>query len=78
MTQLIGALCENRTKVILVSDRMVSTADDSLAFEHEPKFVIISSNAIVLTAGTIHEPELIEDVCTDGRIPLREIADNLA
>ncbi len=61
MTQLVAALCEDRTKVILVSDRMVATADDSLAFEHGPKFEWLSSNALVLSAGTVHEPELIED-----------------
>ena len=62
MTQLIGAICDNREKVIMLSDRMVTTADGTLGFEHdEPKGKIISSNAMVLLAGTTHEPELIED-----------------
>lgn len=34
MTQLIGAICENGKKVITLSDRMVSTGDMTLAFEH--------------------------------------------
>ncbi|TET72404.1 MAG: hypothetical protein E3J56_05540 [Candidatus Aminicenantes bacterium] len=60
MTQLIGVICENRQEVILMSDRMVTTADESLAFEHEAKSAALALNALVLTAGTIHEPELIE------------------
>lgn len=80
MTQLVGVLCENRSKVVLVSDRMVTTEDDSLAFEHEPKFESISSNALVLTAGTIHEPELIADTRAEieARPSIRQIAENLA
>lgn len=80
MTQLVGALCEDRTKVILVSDRMITTEDDSLAFEHEAKFEIVSPNALVLAAGTIHEPELIEDAKLEmgGRPSIRQAAENLA
>jgi len=78
MTQLVGALCENRTKVILVSDRMVTTADGSLAFEHEPKFEMVSPNALVLTAGTVHEPELIEDAKMEGQASIRELAESMA
>jgi len=80
VTQLVGALCENRTKVILVSDRMVTTADNSLAFEHEAKFEMLAANALVLTAGTIHEPELIADARTEigGRASIRQAVESLA
>lgn len=60
MTQLIGAICEQGQKVVLISDRMVERA--GLAFERGTKGQSIASNAIVLTAGTVHEPELIRDV----------------
>ena len=63
VTQLIAAICEGGRKVIALSDRMVSTSDFTLVFEHDvPKGKIISSNALVLTAGTVHEPEIIENV----------------
>ena len=66
MTQLIGAICENGKKVIVLSDRMITTSDLTLAFEHEvPKAEIIANNAIALTAGTIHEPEVIKSVRED-------------
>lgn len=80
VTQLIGVLCEDRTKVILMSDRMVTTANGSLAFEHEPKCAYVASNALVLTAGTIHEPELITNTQAEikGRGSLIEIAESLA
>lgn len=80
VTQLIGALCEDRTKVILISDRMVTTTNGSLAFEHEPKFQIIAPNAIVLTAGTVHEPEIIAEtrVQIKGKCSVLEIADTLS
>jgi hypothetical protein len=78
MTQLVGALCDNRTKVILVSDRMVTTEDGSLAFEHEPKYELMASNALVLTAGTIHEPELLEDAKLTTTTIIRELADSIS
>jgi len=80
MTQLVGVLCENGDKVILVSDRMVTTANGSLAFEHDPKFEPVSPNVIVLTAGTVHEPELILDVKAQikGKALVREVAEGLA
>ncbi len=78
--QIVGGVCENRDKVILISDRMVTTANGSLAFEHEAKFQFIAPNAIVLTAGTIHEPEVIADTKTEikGACSVREIADTLS
>jgi hypothetical protein len=60
MTQLIAAICENRKAIVLFSDRMVERA--GLAFERGVKGKRIANNALVLTAGTIHEPELIMDV----------------
>lgn len=80
MTQLIGVLCEDRGKVILISDRMVTTSNGSLAFEHEAKCAFAASNALVLTAGSIHEPELITSTQTEmkGKASLVEIAESLA
>jgi hypothetical protein len=80
VTQLVGVLCENRNKVVLLSDRMLTTADQSLAFEHEAKCEIVASNALVLTAGTIHEPELITDAKNEikGKASLFEIAECLS
>jgi len=80
MTQLIGVLCENKEKVILMSDRMVSTMDDSLAFEHESKCAFISPYALVLTAGTIHEPELINETKDEikGKSSILKIAESLS
>jgi hypothetical protein len=60
MTQLIGAICEKRQKIVLLSDRMVGRA--GLTFERGPKGEKIANNAMVLTAGTVHEPELIKAV----------------
>jgi len=62
MTQLIGVMCENKEKVLALSDRMVTTIVFTLAFEHEtPKAEQITNNALALTAGTIHEPEIIRN-----------------
>lgn len=65
MTQIIGAICDERKKAIALSDRMITTSDLSLAFEHEtPKIDKITSNCIALTAGSalIHEP-IFRNVC---------------
>ncbi len=60
MTQLIAAICENGNKVTTASDRMVSTGDMTLAFEHpRMKAIPITQKAIVLTAETVHEPDLL-------------------
>lgn len=80
MTQLIAAICENGAKVVTVSDRMVSTEDMTLAFEHEERKVdIITDRTLVLTAGTIHQPDLIRDARqkAKGKERVREIADLL-
>jgi len=80
MTQLVAAICEDGRKVITVSDRMVSTGDMTLAFEQpRTKAVQVSRRAIVLTAGTIHEPDLIRQARDEakGKDSLVEIADAL-
>ncbi len=82
VTQLIGALCEGRTKVVLISDRMVTAADFTLGFEHEPKFTMMSPFALVLSAGTIHEPELLEDASANitgvGIASMRQTAESIS
>jgi hypothetical protein len=80
MTQLIGALCDDRKQVILVSDRMVTAGDFTLGFEHEPKYERISHNALLLTAGTIHEPELVDDAKASiaGITSIRQMAECLS
>jgi len=60
MTQLIGAICEDGKKLIFLSDRRVERA--GLAFDRGVKGEAISDNAMILTAGTVHEPELLEEV----------------
>lgn len=80
MTQLIGLICENRKKVILISDRMVTTSNGSLCFEHERKCERVAYNALILTAGTTHEPELVEDTKAEikGKVLIRNIAEILS
>jgi hypothetical protein len=79
MTQIIAALCENRNKIVMVADRMVSDADDTLHFEHEPKGQMLSYNAMILTSGTLHEPEIVnisrEEIA--GRMKLPQMIDIL-
>ncbi len=60
MTQLIGAVCDNGRKLIFLADRRVERA--GLAFDRGVKGEPISDNAMALTAGTVHEPELLEEV----------------
>lgn len=62
MTQLIAALGDERSSLVLVSDRMIGTSDNSLFFEHEPKIEMITSCIAVLTSGTMHEPEIVADI----------------
>ena len=79
MTQLIGAVCENGKKILLLSDRLVSRA--GLAFERETKGQKIATNAMVLSAGTVHEPELIAQAKNDlsgiSKPPILKIAKKL-
>ena len=57
MTICIGAICENRSKGVIASDRMVTERMLSVEFEHdEPKFEILSNNCIALTAGEALPP----------------------
>jgi len=59
MTQIIGAICDGGKTALAISDRMITTSDLSLSFEHEiPKIDKITSNCIALTAGSalIHAP----------------------
>lgn len=78
-TQLIGAICEGGKKIVLLSDRLVSRA--GLAFERGAKGEKIAENAMVLTAGTVHEPELIEEardaLQAISRPPILSIAEKL-
>lgn len=60
MTQLIGAICAQGTKVILLSDRQVERA--GLVFERGPKGIEIAKTALALTAGTAHEPRITQSV----------------
>lgn len=81
MTQIIAALCENRKKIVLVSDRMVSKADNSLCFEYdETKLQVIAEYAVCLKSGTMHEPEIVEDARVEiaGRQNMRQIAEILS
>ena len=68
MTQLIGAICKDGQKVIALSDRMVSTGDMTLTFEHpRMKAERLSDKAVVLTAGTVHEPDLLRQAREEAK-----------
>ncbi len=78
LTQLVAAICENGNTIVTVSDRMVSTGDMTLTFEHsDRKAQPITKNAVVLIAGTMHEPDLIRDLRerAKGKDRIRDIAD---
>ena len=80
MTQLIAAICEGGKNIVAVSDRMVSTADMTLTFEpDEIKAQPVGHKALVMIAGTLHEPDLIRDAREKvrGKERLREVADAL-
>jgi hypothetical protein len=83
MTQIIGAICDNGKTALAISDRMITTGDLSLAFEHElPKMDELTPNCIALTAGSalIHAP-IFENVCTKlgdkSRPKISEVVDEL-
>lgn len=68
MTQLIGALCDNKSTVVTVSDRMVSSGDMTITFEPDrPKYRRVTDKCVILTAGTLLEPCLIEDIKEKGK-----------
>ncbi len=80
MTQLIAAICDDGQSVVTVSDRMISTGDMTLTFEPDRgKAIAIAPNALLLTSGTMHEPDLIDDARQRlrGKERVREIADVL-
>ncbi len=80
MTQLIAAICDGGQTVVTVSDRMISTGDMTLTFEPDrSKAIPIARNAVLLTSGTMHEPDLIDDArqLIRGKDHLRDIADVL-
>lgn len=77
VTICIGVICDNRTKAIAVSDRMLTSADQSLAFEHdEPKITVLFDNCLAVTAGpaTIHQP-IFQAVRSEVREPKPSISD---
>jgi hypothetical protein len=80
MTQLIAAICDEGQTVLTVSDRMISTGDMTLIFEPDrSKAIPIARNAVLLTSGTMHEPDLIDDArqLARGKERIRDIADVL-
>jgi hypothetical protein len=80
MTQLIAAICDGGQTVVTVSDRMISTGDMTLTFEPDrSKAIPIAYNAVLLTSGTMHEPDLIDDArqLIRGKDRIRDIADVL-
>jgi len=80
MTQIIAALCNNKNEIVFVSDRMVTTYDDELHYDYEPKLEAITEYAVSLVTGTMHEPEIIDDARAEvaGRQNIRQIADIVA
>ena len=80
MTQLIAALCNNGNELVVISDRMVSSEDDSLTFEHETKIDRLSDCVCAMSAGTIHEPEIVNDTCKEisDRNTIQQVAEILA
>jgi len=77
MTICIGVLCDNRRKAIALSDRMLTSFDQTLAFEHdEPKIVKLFDNCIAVTSGaaTLHQP-IFQAVCSEMRETKPRISD---
>ena len=57
MTICIGAICEKRAKAVCASDRMVTSRQLLIEFEHnEPKFEILTKKCLALTAGEALPP----------------------
>jgi len=56
MTICIGAICENNSKIVIASDRMITATYPSIEFEHAiPKIEKLSSFCVALTAGSALE-----------------------
>lgn len=52
MTICIGAICENGTKVVVTSDRMLTGWAPPIEYEStEPKMDYLTESSVVLTAG---------------------------
>lgn len=64
MTICIGTLCEDRKCAVVASDRMLTNPALSVEFEHdEPKYEILSTRCVALTAGEALPPtELCREV----------------
>jgi len=57
MTICIGAIAENRKKAVFAADRMVTSTQLSVEFEHdEEKFETLSPKCVALTAGEVLAP----------------------
>ena len=67
MTICIGALSEKRTKAVFACDRMVTSRQLLIEFEHdEPKFETLTGKCIALTAGeTLPPTELFRAARTE-------------
>lgn len=63
MTICIGAICDNKSKVIVASDRMITASYPPVEFEHGiPKMEKISNTCVALTAGSaLAHTELFRD-----------------
>jgi 20S proteasome alpha/beta subunit len=57
MTIIIGATCDGGKTGIAVADRMLTSSDLSMAFEHDvPKITRLCDNCVALTAGSALAP----------------------
>lgn len=67
MTICIGAICEKRGKAVFASDRMVTSRQLSIEFEHdEPKFETLTNKCVALVAGeTLPPTELFRTARTE-------------
>lgn len=53
MTICISTICDSSKKVIVASDRMMTSGDLTVAFEHDvPKIQKLTENCVALTAGS--------------------------
>lgn len=82
MTICIGVLCEERKKAVACSDRMLTSYDATLAFEHdEPKIIKLFDNCLTLTAGpaTIHQPifQAVQSEIREAKPNISEIAEKI-
>lgn len=63
MTICIAALCDDATKVVMCSDRMITTEKYAIKFEHEiPKIEEINGNCAAVSAGdSLSSQEVLEN-----------------